>query len=99
TGAPVVPVAQDKEDEEFNPQPTDYALEKVIATGGFGEIWQATQVALGRPIAVKRLRRDLIDQNVESPATLRRMEVAFRQEALTAAFLEHPNIIPVLGLS
>ena len=75
-----------------------YTLHRVIAQGGFGEIWEATQETLGRTVAVKRLRQDLIDQHQNDPESLQRLETAFRQEALVAAYLEHPNILPVHDL-
>lgn len=84
-------------DDDDAPSP-EYTLHRVIARGGFGEIWQATQEALGRVVAVKRLRQDLIDQYRLQPDHLMRLETAFRQEALVAAHLEHPNILPVHDL-
>jgi serine/threonine protein kinase len=75
-----------------------FQLQKMIAQGGMGEVWEGIQVSLGRVIAVKRLRRDLVDPAInEDPATTFYAE-AFRQEALTAAGLEHPNIVPVHDL-
>lgn len=76
-----------------------YRLHRVIARGGFGEIWEATQEVLSRVVAVKRLRQDLIDSNHSNPDRLRYLESAFRQEALVAAYLEHPNILPVHDLA
>lgn len=75
-----------------------YRLHRVIARGGFGEIWEATQEVLSRVVAVKRLRQDLIDANHSNPDRLNYLENAFRQEALVAAYLEHPNILPVHDL-
>lgn len=78
--------------------PDEYLLRRVLAVGGFGEVWEATQLSLGRPIAVKRLRPDLLEGMEPDDPGLRRLELAFRQEALTAASLEHPNILPVHDL-
>jgi serine/threonine protein kinase len=33
-----------------------YRLDQRIASGGFGEVWRATDVVLTRPVAVKLLR-------------------------------------------
>jgi hypothetical protein len=68
----------------------------LIGKGGCGEVWEAEQRSLGRTIAIKRLRRP------DKPMTeqdLQRRVYLFRQEALAAAFLEHPNIVPVHDLS
>jgi len=68
----------------------EYRLHRKIGRGGFGEVWEATQVSLNRTVALKRLREDSFS-GVQSS---RRLE-DFRCEALTAAALEHPNIVPV----
>ncbi len=75
-----------------------YTLHRVIASGGFGEIWEGTQESLGRVVAVKRLKQGLIETYRDDPEQLRRLEHAFRQEAFVAACLEHPNILPVHDL-
>ncbi|HMZ50924.1 MAG TPA: protein kinase [Candidatus Sumerlaeota bacterium] len=75
--------------------PKQYLLSEVIGQGGFAEIWKATQTSLGRLIAVKRMRKDLFDQSGQNPSTIKHIEISFRQEAMTAAMLDHPNIVPV----
>lgn len=75
-----------------------FILRQVIGRGGFGEIWEATQTSLGRTIAVKRMRDDLFDNTVNTPSTVKQVEISFRQEALTTAVLDHPNIVPVHDL-
>ena len=64
-----------------------YSLTKRIAIGGMGEVWAATDTVLGRQIAVKILRDDLVD----SPVFLER----FRAEARHTASLAHPGIASV----
>jgi serine/threonine protein kinase len=62
-----------------------YRLLTLLGHGGAGEVWQAEDQALARPVAVKLLRRldgDLMD------ATER-----FRTEAQAAARLLHPNVV------
>src|SRR4029077_11025652 len=61
-----------------------YSLTKRIAIGGMGEVWAATDTVLGREVAVKILRDDLVD----SPVFLAR----FRAEARHTAALAHPGI-------
>jgi len=78
--------------------PASYELRKIVGRGGMGEVWEAVQVALGRTVAVKRLRRESPDGRGLSPETLVEREVEFRREAVVAACLEHPNIVPVHDL-
>ncbi|MCB2153715.1 serine/threonine protein kinase [bacterium] len=102
------PASRDLAEQETGPPPSDefglpmpiaFTLQRIVGTGGFGEVWEATQQSLGRTIAVKRLK-DSIYQRAADTWQSRQLEVLFRQEALTAASLEHPNIVPVhdLGL-
>lgn len=70
-----------------------FAFRQPIASGGHGEVWEALQVSLRRVIAVKRIKEDNL-----TPAEQLALEWSFHQEALTAAHLEHPNIVPVYDL-
>ena len=72
---------------------TAYDLRTVIATGSFGEVWEAEQIAVGRMVAVKRLRRQLYERQPRS--LLDRLETMFHQEAVVTGLLEHPNIVPM----
>jgi serine/threonine-protein kinase len=64
-----------------------YRLDYQIAAGGSGEVWQARDQVLGRPVAVKLLRREYT-QHAETRAR-------FRVEARSAAALTHPAIAQV----
>ncbi len=66
---------------------------RVVGRGGHGEVWEGTQARLGRAVAIKRLRPGMVasTRTRDSAEILR----AFRHEALTAASLDHPNIVPV----
>lgn len=76
--------------------PGSYSLKRVVGRGGMGEVWEATQTSLDRPVAVKRVRKDLGSSlTVPEFQTMSRM---FHEEALTTAFLDHPNIVPVHDL-
>src|SRR5262245_27771011 len=59
------------------------------AQGGLGEVLRATDPALHRTVAVKRLLERRADA-----ASQRR----FQQEAEITARLEHPGVVPVYGL-
>jgi hypothetical protein len=61
-----------------------YRLYRQIAVGGAGEVWQAEDTVLARPVAVKLLRAELTSDT----ATLTR----FRAEARHAGRLSHPAI-------
>jgi eukaryotic-like serine/threonine-protein kinase len=64
-----------------------YLLERRIAVGGMGEVWEASDQRLGRSVAVKVLRPELSDD----PEFLHR----FRIEARTVASLDHSGIAAV----
>lgn len=64
-----------------------YALTSPIASGGMGDVWEATDTILGRDVAVKILRTD-------GPADEGFTE-RFRDEAKHAAALTHPNVAAV----
>ncbi|CAN5329367.1 hypothetical protein BH09SUM1_BH09SUM1_33810 [soil metagenome] len=74
--------------------PNSFLLQKKLGHGGFGEVWEAVQVSLGRTIAVKRLRKEMVGSEDEA----RWMEQVFRQEACITSRLDHPNIVPVHDL-
>ena len=65
-----------------------YRLERRIAVGGMGEVWQAYDESLTRPVAVKVLR----DEYAGDSGFLNR----FRTEARNSAALSHPNIATLL---
>jgi eukaryotic-like serine/threonine-protein kinase len=64
-----------------------YRLGERLADGGMGSVYRAVDESLGRPVAVKVLRRELADE----PAFLER----FRREARAAAALSHPGVAGV----
>jgi eukaryotic-like serine/threonine-protein kinase len=64
-----------------------YQLDRRIAVGGMGEVWEASDTRLGRSVAVKVLRPELSDD----PEFLHR----FRIEARTVASLDHSGIAAV----
>jgi tetratricopeptide (TPR) repeat protein/tRNA A-37 threonylcarbamoyl transferase component Bud32 len=60
------------------------------ARGGIGEVFRATDAALNRTVAVKRLQ----DRRANDPEACRR----FLVEAEVTARLEHPGVVPVYAL-
>lgn len=61
-----------------------YRLARRIAVGGMGEVWEAQDEALGRPVAVKVLREEFAGD--------RGFLERFRTEARNSAALSHGNI-------
>jgi YVTN family beta-propeller protein len=64
-----------------------YQIEDVAGSGGMGIVYRATQIALGRRVALKLIARDL--------ATDASFRERFKREWLTAASIDHPNVIPL----
>ncbi|HXT16876.1 MAG TPA: protein kinase [Gemmatimonadaceae bacterium] len=64
-----------------------YRIERELGGGGMSHVFVAEEAALGRRVAVKVLRADLVAEI----STER-----FRREILVAARLQHPHIVPVL---
>ncbi len=68
----------------------DFEVERLIGSGGMGEVYRAHDVRLERHVAIKVLPSFLS----HDPDRLRR----FEQEARAAAALNHPNILAVFQL-
>jgi hypothetical protein len=64
-----------------------YELSSRIAIGGMGEVWEATDLVIGRPVAIKILK----DEYLGDPGFLER----FRAEARHAALVNHEGIANV----
>ena len=64
-----------------------YRLQRLIATGGMGQVWEAVDSRLGRRVAVKVLKAEYSSD----PEFVER----FRSEARTVAMLNHPGIAGV----
>ncbi len=65
-----------------------YRIQELVAEGGMAVVYRATDVSLGRDVAVKILRPEYAQD--------REFLAAFRREAHAAARLQHPHIVQIL---
>jgi serine/threonine protein kinase len=83
------------EDPEFLSQleaalGNDYKVERLIGQGGFGRVYAAADVRLGRNVAIKVIRPDL--------AGARAFVDRFRSEGTALAKFRHPGIVPIYDI-
>jgi Protein kinase domain len=64
-----------------------YRIESLVGRGGMGVVYRATQLDLGRIVALKLIAPDALD---DAAARAR-----FVSEARHAAAIEHPNVVPI----
>ena len=65
-----------------------FRIESLIGQGGMGSVYLATQLSVGRKVAVKVLRRELVDREVA-------LERFYRESKVTSD-LSHPNIVKLI---
>jgi hypothetical protein len=68
-----------------------YQVKRWLASGAMGEVYEAYDPIIDRPVAIKMLRRELVERG-DSTGWLER----FRHEARAAGRRMHPNIVMVL---
>lgn len=66
-----------------------YRLDRRVGEGGFGAVFRATHLLLGRDVAIKVFRPS---RGNDSPEGLER----FRREGATACRIDHPNVVQVI---
>jgi hypothetical protein len=64
-----------------------YRVEGIAGRGGMGVVYKATQLGLGRPVALKVVAAWLLGDP--------RIRERFLRESRAAAAIEHPNVIPI----
>ncbi|MEL7498551.1 MAG: protein kinase [Planctomycetota bacterium] len=79
----------------------EYGVVAKLGEGGYGVVYEADQLALNRPVAVKVLKPKRQQSPSKSPRTgtgsgeLQRRRDQFLHEAKITARLQHPNIVPL----
>lgn len=83
---------------EFGPTATlrapRYVLEKVLGSGSMGIVYKARDRVLGRTVAIKTIRKELISKDSEYRACRDR----FFHEAHIFGSLSHPNIVALYDI-
>jgi serine/threonine protein kinase len=64
-----------------------YRIEQLIGRGGMGVVYRATDMRLGRPVALKLLSPQYADD--------RRFRARFERESRLAASIDHGGIVPI----
>ena len=67
-----------------------YELGTLLGRGGMGEVREATDLRLGRAVAIKLLRSDLAEQE--------KLRGRFEREARAAARINHPNVVAIYDI-
>ncbi len=67
-----------------------YVPQELLAMGGQGAVYRGHDRATGQPVAIKRLKPDLVDRHPDALARFVREGAILRQ-------LQHPNIVGVLA--
>ena len=72
------------------PQGQRFRFERLLGRGGMGEVCLGYDELLRRPVAIKRIRSELVGNGA--------IDRRFLQEAQDAARLSHPNIVQILNV-
>jgi serine/threonine protein kinase len=67
-----------------------YELGARLGRGGMGDVREATDLRLGRVVAIKVLRADLAEQD--------KLRERFEREARAAARINHPNVVAIYDI-
>jgi serine/threonine protein kinase len=68
-----------------------YLLEDCLGIGGMGEVYRATNVSLGRKVAIKLLNKEHTSNEDDV--------MRFLREARAAAAIRHPNVVDVFDVA
>jgi serine/threonine protein kinase len=62
-------------------------VESLVGRGGMGIVYRATDLSLERPVTLKLIALELVEDE--------RFRARFLREPRLAASLDHPNVIPI----
>ncbi len=68
-----------------------YPITGVLGKGAMGAVYRAYDPVIKRPVAIKTIRKELIDEDVRAESLANR----FRKEAQAAGALNHPGIVAI----
>ncbi len=71
-----------------------YRVERIVGRGAMGVIYQATDPVIGRTVAIKLIRADILDGEDRADFVAR-----FQREAQAAGRCVHPNIVAIYDFS
>jgi serine/threonine protein kinase len=71
-----------------------YQIDKVLGKGAMGVVFGAFDPSVARKVAIKTIRKDLLQKDSQSDEILER----FNREARAAARLNHPNVVTIYEL-
>ncbi len=91
-GTPTQPAHQNLERDPYvgHVVQGQFRVERLLGVGAMARVYQAEQLGLARPVALKLLHRELIDDEGA--------QARLRREATIGARLRHPNVAEVLML-
>jgi hypothetical protein len=72
---------------EVGDQFAGYRIESLVGRGGMGVVYRATQLDLGRPVALKLIAPEALEDGAARSR--------FVSEARHAASIEHPHVVPI----
>src|ERR687890_361368 len=64
-----------------------HRIDGIAGRGGMGVVYHATHLALNRSVALKLIAPELAEDEG--------FRARFKQESMTAASIDHPNVIPI----
>jgi serine/threonine-protein kinase len=65
----------------------NYRIEKLVGQGGMAVVYRATQLSLGRRVALKVITPEQADDA--------EFRARFQRESMIAASIDHPNVVPI----